>query len=252
MSSSPLVHMRGITKRFPRVLANDRPISGPMLGRSMPSWRGNNSVSKSSSCYMGALASSFWMNRPRSSRRRRSATICKAYEPWAQLGTPLSSSFITHKLDEVLAIADRITVLSQGRVVANPASEEVRRLDLARCMVGRDLLPPPKRVSTAVGEVVLSVAALSARSDKGWLAVKNASLEVRRREILGIAGVAGNGQRELAEVVAGLRRAAGGSVSIQGADLTNAPRREIMRRGVSYIPEDRQGMRLVAGASIEE
>jgi general nucleoside transport system ATP-binding protein len=134
--------------------------------------------------------------------------------------------------------------------VANPAPAEVGRSDLARWMVGRDLPTPPKRISPAAATVELSLTEISAKNDGGLWALRHISLDVRRGEILGIAGVAGNGQRELAEVIAGLRRTISGTVRIRGEDLTNAPPETLIGCGVSYIPEDRLGVGLASRASI--
>jgi simple sugar transport system ATP-binding protein len=140
---------------------------------------------------------------------------------------------ITHKLAEAMRVAHRITVLRHGRVVANPDPAEGSKTDLVRWMIGRDLPSPPARASQAAAAVELSLTAVSARSDRGGWGLRRVSLDVRRGEILGIAGVAGNGQRELAEVLVGLRRVIAGTVRISGADVTNAspetvqPRREL-------------------------
>jgi general nucleoside transport system ATP-binding protein len=165
-------------------------------------------------------------------------------------GTGHAIVLITHKLEEALTIAHRITVLRQGRVVANPDPAQVNQSDLARCMIGRDLPDPPIRASQAVAGVELSLTGVSAKNDRGLLALRHVSLDVRRGEILGIAGVAGNGQRELAEVIVGLRRAIAGTVRLGGEDVTNATPAMLIRHGVSYIPEDRQGLGLVSRASI--
>ncbi len=158
--------------------------------------------------------------------------------------------FITHKLDEVMAIADRITVLRQGARVATLDRKEATKDHLVRLMVGRETLVPVERPPTTPGEVILSITGLSAKNDRGLPALKGISLEVRAGEILGIAGVAGSGQRELGEVIAGLRPATAGQVRIRGRDMTNAPPWEIIAQGVSYLPEDRQGTGLVPDASI--
>jgi general nucleoside transport system ATP-binding protein len=158
--------------------------------------------------------------------------------------------FITHKLPEALAVSHRITVLRHGRVAATPAPAQSSPSDLARAMIGRELPSPPSRRSTARGAVELALTEVSARDDRGRLALDRLSIEVQGGEIVGIAGVAGNGQHELAEVVVGLRRASAGAVHIRGVDVTNASPRAIGRRGVSYIPADRQGMGLVPSASI--
>jgi simple sugar transport system ATP-binding protein len=157
---------------------------------------------------------------------------------------------ITHKLAEALSVAHHITVLRHGRVAANPDPTEVSQSDLAHWMVGRALPAPPTRESQAAAAVELSMTEVSAKNDRGLWALRGISLDVRRGEILGIAGVAGNGQRELAEVIVGLRRAIAGTVRIRGADVTDATPNMVIACGVSYIPEDRQGMGLVPSASI--
>jgi general nucleoside transport system ATP-binding protein len=157
---------------------------------------------------------------------------------------------ITHKLREALHIAQQITVLRRGRVVATVTPAEVSETDLARLIVGRDAQPARSRSATEPGEVCLAVTALSATNDRGLPAVREVSLAVRCGEIVGVAGVAGNGQRELAEVIMGLRPASAGRVWIAGEDLTNASPRTLLSRGVSYIPEDRRGVGLALRASI--
>jgi simple sugar transport system ATP-binding protein len=163
--------------------------------------------------------------------------------------------FISHKLDEVLAVADRITVLRRGRVAATLSAHSADRHTLARLMVGRDVLFRPDRPGHTSGrptEVVLEVQSLQARGDRGLMALRGVDLHVQAGEILGIAGVAGNGQRELAEVLTGLRRAAGGRVLICGEDLTNRPARRIMELGVAHVPEDRLGTGLVPGLDLTD
>jgi general nucleoside transport system ATP-binding protein len=157
---------------------------------------------------------------------------------------------ITHKLAEALSAGHRITVLRHGRVVANPNPAEVSESDLARWMIGHDLRTPTTRPSQAAAEVELSLEALSTKNDRDQWAFRRVSLEVRRGEILGIAGVAGNGQRELAEAIVGLRQGMAGKVRLHGIDVTNASPETIIKQGVTYIPEDRQGMGLAASASI--
>jgi simple sugar transport system ATP-binding protein len=157
---------------------------------------------------------------------------------------------ITHKLPEALAVAQRITVLRHGQVIAKPAPADMSPADLARAMIGRDLPAPPSRRSVAMGVVALSLTEVSVRNDRGQLALNHVSIEVRRGEIMGIAGLAGNGQRELAEVVVGLRRTIGGTVHLHGVDVTITSPQAIARRHVSYIPEDRQSTGLIPSASI--
>jgi simple sugar transport system ATP-binding protein len=162
--------------------------------------------------------------------------------------------FISHKLDEVETVADRITVLRQGAVVATVAASATDRRDLARMMVGRELagtlLRDEATASHTVGAPVLTVVGLSARNDKLLPALDGVTLDIRTGEMLGIAGVAGNGQRELAEVITGLRTATGGSVRLEDRDITNLSPRQIARAGVAHIPEDRLGTGLAGGLDV--
>jgi len=160
--------------------------------------------------------------------------------------------FITHKLPEVMAISDRVTVLRKGRVVSRVKIKRTNERDLAKKMVGREVLLRVKRRRTKSGRVVLEVKNLEALSDKGLPALKNVSFSIREGEILGIAGVSGNGQRELAEVLTGLRRATGGKVSVRGKDMTNSPSKKIIDQGVGHIPEDRLEMGLIQDFSVAE
>jgi general nucleoside transport system ATP-binding protein len=160
--------------------------------------------------------------------------------------------FISHKLDEVMAISDRITVLRRGRVAATLNTAETNPAELARLMVGRDVLFQTEKRQTSIGEPVLEAADIHTRNDKGLPAVKGVSFTVRAGEILGIAGVAGNGQRELAEVITGLRPSTSGHVFICRNDLTNCSPRQAIDRGVSHIPEDRLGMGLAPNLPISD
>jgi simple sugar transport system ATP-binding protein len=157
--------------------------------------------------------------------------------------------FISHKLDEVIAIADRITVLRKGRVTAEglPLGDTSKQ-ELAQLMVGREVLFHLDKDESAPGDILLSVNNLSADNDKGLAALRGISLHVRSGEIVGLAGVAGNGQTELAEVITGLRPATEGSVTIQGESLIGEGSkvssgaktiRGVIEAGVSHIPEDR-------------
>lgn len=150
--------------------------------------------------------------------------------------------FISHKLHEVISIANRITVLRRGRVVATVDGQSTNKDELARLMVGRDVLFRISKTPAQPAEEVLAVKNLSCENDRGLPALKNLSLSVRAGEVLGIAGVAGNGQTELAEVITGLRPATGGQVIAQGEDVTNRPGAHTIDRGLSYIPADRTGV----------
>ncbi len=166
--------------------------------------------------------------------------------------------FISHKLDEVLAVADRITIMRRGTVVASTTPGETDRRALARLMVGRELAAfverPDVEPHEAVepGSVVLSLRDVRTLGDNGLPALDAVSLEVRAGETLGIAGVAGNGQRELAEVITGLRPGTGGSVSIGGAEMTGKGPAAIARAGVAHIPEDRLATGLVGAMDLSE
>jgi len=148
--------------------------------------------------------------------------------------------FISHKLHEVEAVADRITVLRKGRVTAEglPMAGRTRR-ELAQLMVGRDVVFTLEKEPHTPGEVVLQVRDLKATNNKGAPALRGLSLEVRAGEILGIAGVAGNGQSELAECITGLRVCDAGAITVSGIDLTNQPPLAAILAGVAHIPEDR-------------
>lgn len=148
--------------------------------------------------------------------------------------------FITHKLKEVLAIADRIMVLRGGRVVGSALPGEATEESLAKMMVGREVILSVDKESAQPGDVVLEVENLHVRDDRGLIAVEGASFQVREGEILGVAGVQGNGQTELIEAITGLRPIKGGKVTILGEDTTQARPREITEVGTAHVPEDRQ------------
>jgi len=160
--------------------------------------------------------------------------------------------FISHKLSEVMSVADRITVLRRGEVVDTVAASETSKEELARMMVGREVLFRVAKRDSSPGEVVLEIDGLRALNDKGLEALRDVSLTVRHGEILGVAGVAGNGQRELAETVVGIRGVTKGRIRVDGSDVTNKPAREVMDRGVSYVPADRMGAGLVTNLSVAE
>ncbi len=148
--------------------------------------------------------------------------------------------FIDHKLDEVLEIADTITVLRDGRTVATVKPEEVSAHDLAELMVGSDLPTPETTESTVRPEVALDVVDLTVVDDEGREMVHGVSFQVRRGEVLGIAGVEGNGQGELIDALIGIRAAQSGQIILMGEDVTRATVRARREAGVGYIPQDRQ------------
>lgn len=159
---------------------------------------------------------------------------------------------ITHKLDEVMAIADRVTVLRDGKVVATLPIVKTDKQTLARLMVGRNLSFGTKRETGPTGEVVLEVENLHALNNRNLPALRGVSFTIRRGEILGIAGVAGNGQTELAEVLTGLRRLTAGRIRLKGRDITNLPPRDLYNLNLAHIPEDRQRIGLILDFTLEE
>jgi len=156
-----------------------------------------------------------------------------------------STIFISHKLDEVMRIADRITILRKGRVAGCVNRAATSERELARMMVGREVLfdYPPR--TPAGGDPILVLEKLEVANDQGLPAVRKLSLNLCRGEILGLAGVAGNGQNELAGFLYGMRKAQGGRMLFDGADVTGRGPRELRNRGVRYIPADRLGEGLV-------
>jgi general nucleoside transport system ATP-binding protein len=164
----------------------------------------------------------------------------------------LSIIFISHKLEEVMAICDRITVLRDGHIVDTVDKENTTSSQLARMMVGREVFLEFDKPEVTPGEVVLCVENLSALDNRSLPAVKNVSFEIRRGEILGIAGVDGNGQPELAEVLAGMRKSTNGSFKVLGGEATNQSPQNILDMNVSYIPPDRQHVGLLMEFSISE
>lgn len=164
----------------------------------------------------------------------------------------LSIIFITHKLEEVMNVCDRVTVLRDGRVVDTVDVVETNPQMLARMMVGREVFLKVDKPDILPGEVVLSVENVSAIDDRGLPALKNVSLEIRRSEILGIAGVDGNGQTELGAVLSGMMPVTGGKITICGNDATNRTPIELINMNVSVIPPDRHKLGLLMEFGIDE
>ena len=160
--------------------------------------------------------------------------------------------FISHKLYEVLGIADRITVIRRGKVVGEADPKTATEEDLAEMMVGREVSLVVEKGPAHPGEVVLDVEDLIVADDRGSVVVDGTSFQVRAGEIFGIAGVAGNGQDELVEALNGLRRARSGKVRLAGHDITNHSSREVSEGGVAYIPGDRQRYGLVLSFPVED
>ena len=158
--------------------------------------------------------------------------------------------FITHKLPEVLSVSDRITILRRGKVVKRLETRKATMKALARHMVGREVLFRVKKPKVKKGKEVLRVENLSALSDKGILALKGVSFSIREGEIFGIAGITGNGQHELAEVLVGLRKTEGGKVVFQGRDITRASTLKRLKMGIGYIPSERVGVGTIGEFSL--
>ena len=156
--------------------------------------------------------------------------------------------FVTHKLDEVMAISDRVTVLRAGKVAAHMPTRDTTAREIVRAMTGRVLADRPDRVPMPQGAVLLQAEAISVRGD-GRALVADANLAVHGGEIVGIAGVAGNGQSELVEALVGLRTAASGRVRVNGHDVTQSDVAARRAAGLAYIPEDRAAVGTAPGAS---
>jgi simple sugar transport system ATP-binding protein len=160
--------------------------------------------------------------------------------------------FISHKLREVLEIADRITVLRRGKKISTEPREGATEAGLARLMVGRDVLLRVDKKPGAPAEEILSVQDLHVLDDRDLEAIRGVSFVVRSGEIVGLAGVDGNGQAELIEALSGLRRPAGGRVVIGGKEVTGARARQILDLGLGHIPEDRHRRGLVLEFNLAE
>ena len=161
--------------------------------------------------------------------------------------------FITHKMNEVQAVADRVTVLRGGKVSGTMLCREVHAQQLVWLMVGREIALNAERCPRGVcGSEVASLKNVQALNDSGRSGLNDVTLSLRAGQIFGIAGVSGNGQKELAEVLTGLRAVTAGTVEYLGEDVTNLPPVELIHRGISYVPEDRLGMGLVPGLDAVE
>jgi len=160
--------------------------------------------------------------------------------------------FVSHKLHEVKQVSDRVTVLRGGKTVGGANTADAEPREMARMMVGRDLELPTREAKSQYGDVVLAVKDLRVPGDRGIEAVRGVSLEIRSGEIVGIAGVSGNGQRELAYGLVGLREPSAGSVHVGGKDVTTKSVLQHIRAGVAYVPQNRLGMGLAPGLTTEE
>jgi simple sugar transport system ATP-binding protein len=159
--------------------------------------------------------------------------------------------FISHKLYEVMAISDRVTVLRDGRVIGTQPTHAVSRNELVKMMVGREIKQLAPQALNA-GETRLSIQNLHAVGDRGTEVLRGVDLEIRSGEIVGLAGVSGNGQRELAECLAGVRKSSAGSVSLDGNEITQLSLRKRVESGLAYIPEERMRDGAIRDFSVQE
>lgn len=164
----------------------------------------------------------------------------------------LTIVFITHKLDEVMQISDRVSVLRKGAIVDTVNTSETDKRTLARLMVGREVVFRVEKPVVERGEIVLAVRNLHAANDRGLKALNGVSFDLHASEILGVAGVSGNGQHELSEVLTGLRRATHGEATLETRDLTRCSAREIADLGVAHVPTERIRVGTVPSMTIRE
>ena len=155
--------------------------------------------------------------------------------------------FISHKLNEVLDIADRVTVLRRGKMIDTVPTEGATERSLAGLMVGREVLLRVDKPEQTLGEPLLTLEGVSAEDDRGLPAVNDLSMEVRAGEIVGLAGIDANGQSELIEAIMGLRAPTAGKITVAGKDVTNSGPRDTLNAGVSHIAEDRHRRGLGVG-----
>jgi ABC-type uncharacterized transport system ATPase subunit len=160
--------------------------------------------------------------------------------------------FISHKLHEVKQVSDRVTVLREGRVVGHVNTADAEPRDLARMMVGKDLELPTRAPNESIGDPTLVVKDLVVVGDRGLDAVNELSITVNAGEVVGIAGVSGNGQRELAQGIVGLMKVTAGSVHLEGTDVTKMSVLAKIKRGIAYVPQSRLGMGLAPGLTTED
>ena len=160
--------------------------------------------------------------------------------------------FITHKLAEVVEVADKITVMRRGKVVASTTPAESNQAELARLMVGRSVLLQVDKTESKPGPVLLELKDVVVQDDRHQVAVDKVTLEVRAGEIVGVAGVEGNGQNELVEAIVGLRSLRSGRVVLGGRDITHASTHSTLEAGLGYIPADRQRMGIVLELSVAD
>lgn len=160
--------------------------------------------------------------------------------------------FITHKLKEVKSISDRVTVIRRGKLIDTVNTDSTTTAQLAKMMVGREVVLKVEKEKATPGEVILDVDNLQAKNNRNLIALNGISFQVKKGEIFGIAGVEGNGQSELTEVLTGLRKLEDGKINFKGKDITDFSTRKIIEAGVSCIPEDRQSRGLILDFTLYE
>ena len=148
--------------------------------------------------------------------------------------------FVSHKIDEILAVTDNVTVLKQGKVVATESTKKVTGPELAKMIVGREVLFRTQKLKAEITSPFLELDNISAVNNLGLGALEQVSISVKGGEILGIAGIAGNGQKELVEVATGMRKPTAGKISVMGKDVTGWVPNEIRQLGLAHIPEDQK------------
>jgi len=152
---------------------------------------------------------------------------------------------ISHKLDEIVEIADVVTVLRKGRVAGVAKGKDINHGNLSRLMIGEDIALNTTPQDSNLGDVLLEVSGVTAMNDKGMKGLDDVSFKIHAGEILGVAGVAGNGQKELGEVLSGLRKPVDGAITLEGADVSKTSVRDKLDAGLAYVPEDRLGTGLI-------
>ncbi|MBE0416615.1 MAG: ABC transporter ATP-binding protein [Coriobacteriia bacterium] len=168
------------------------------------------------------------------------------------VGEGLSVVFITHKLEEVMSIADRVVVMRDGRVVGETRPKDTDTAGLARMMVGREVVFRVEKKPSTSGSAILEIDDVRVLNERQLEAVKGVSFAVNAGEILALAGVSGNGQTELIEAITGLRKVAGGTMRLKGVDITHAAAREAIAAGLSHVPEDRHRRGLILEFNLME
>ena len=164
----------------------------------------------------------------------------------------LSIIFISHKLNEVKALSDKVSILRHGRVVFNGKTEDYSPSEIAALMTGHEVEIASNTGERRDGKVALSIENLVVKSDRGFNALDGFDLQVKEGEIVGLAGVSGNGQRELAEAINGIRKTDGGKILFYGDEIQNLSPREVIKKGMGYIPEERNTEGIVPSMSIKE